>query len=57
MELGNFVTAHPNHSENDAQTKKKNLGFIISYPIASSETAIKWENFSADDTVEFYLYP
>ncbi|KAH7520367.1 hypothetical protein FEM48_Zijuj08G0136400 [Ziziphus jujuba var. spinosa] len=50
--LEKFVAEHP---ENKNETPEKELGFIVSYPVnqavLSLGTAIKWNIFSADDTV------
>lgn len=55
--LEKFVAEHP---ENKNETPEKELGFIVSYPVnqavLSLGTAIKWNIFSADDTVEF-IFP
>ncbi|KAL5556132.1 hypothetical protein UlMin_038368 [Ulmus minor] len=56
VELRNFVSAHPDKGENNTlENKERKLGFIISYPVDQavvfSGTAIRWNRFSADDTV------
>ncbi|KAM7264472.1 hypothetical protein ACFE04_002155 [Oxalis oulophora] len=52
LHLAQFVVEHPDI--NDAPKDNK-LGFTISYPVeqlaARSGSAIKWENFTADDPV------
>ncbi|XVF15352.1 hypothetical protein REPUB_Repub09cG0144700 [Reevesia pubescens] len=53
-ELANFILAHPENNDETASNNKK-LGFTLSYAAdqatATSGSAIKWKNFTADDTV------
>ncbi|XVE82995.1 hypothetical protein DITRI_Ditri16bG0050800 [Diplodiscus trichospermus] len=52
-ELAKFISAHPENN-NEMEAKDKKLGFTLSYTAnqatATSGSAIKWKNFSADDT-------
>ncbi|XWS29643.1 hypothetical protein CRYUN_Cryun24cG0047100 [Craigia yunnanensis] len=52
-ELAKFILAHPENNDEIAASDKK-LGFTLSYAAdqatVTSGSAIKWNNFSADDT-------
>lgn len=54
-EVAKFVSAHPENG--DVPVKRKELGFTLSYPVddaaASLGNVIKWNSFSADDTVKY----
>lgn len=54
-EVAKFVSAHP-ENENEP-VKRTELGFTLSYPVddaaATLGNVIKWDSFSADDTVEY----
>ncbi|KAL9341240.1 hypothetical protein Peur_067459 [Populus x canadensis] len=56
VELATFVSEHPPDDTLDAPEREKKLGFTVSYLVdqaaASSDSAIKWKSFSANDTVE-----
>ncbi|CAK9320510.1 unnamed protein product [Citrullus colocynthis] len=53
VEVGKFVSAHPENVYEPV--KRTELGFTLSYPVddvaASLGNVIKWNSFSADDTV------
>lgn len=55
MELGKFVSEHPNTSAKEMSK----LGCIVSCPVeqsvVSDGTAIKWKSFSADSKVGLFL--
>ncbi|XWS33428.1 hypothetical protein CRYUN_Cryun22dG0081800 [Craigia yunnanensis] len=55
VELAKFILAHPENNDEIAANDNK-MGFTLSNAadkaIATSGSAIKWKNFSADDTVE-----
>lgn len=59
MEVAKFVTTHP-ADDGEATARRKKLGVTVSYPVdqiaATSGSAIKWKNFSVDDTAEFANY-
>lgn len=59
MEVGKFVSAHPENVYEPV--KRTELGFTLSYPVddaaASLGNVIKWNSFSADDTVEYNHSP
>ncbi|OMP01708.1 Hexokinase [Corchorus olitorius] len=56
VEVARFISAHPMDSDESAANEKK-LGFTLSYAAsqattAPSESAIKWNNFCSDDSVD-----